>query len=592
MPAVQSWIADVCSAVDADAGAAAVVPAVQSAGTAAAPAPAPPRSRLPVRTRRLLADAEQMRLAFGPSALIRIESSDGDPPDFYRVEYQVDGLARGPDGKPVPRDRHLVEIQLTSEYPRVAPRCKVVTPIFHPNIDPTTVCVGDHWAAGERLVDLVVRIGEMIAYQAYNIQSPLDGEAAMWADLHQQQLPTDKRDLRPADEDWEWPAAIPDLPTLSLEETGKEKQHGSESASASARESAPAPVSLLPAALVPQSRPEPEPTLEPPLELVQPPRSVRRPRGLRIGAAVVLLLSVGSSLVLARLLWVTSGQLTAERNKVQQAHRDLAAKHEELAAAQDRADKAVPRAQGAEQRAAADARAAAQARQALAQAQQAAERWRLALIQAQQREAGQRKTAEELRLALKQAQQREAAQRKTAEEVTKLLESVMLGGKTRLGSVQELMALARFATHRRQRFAATARLFVEYLRGHPEWASYVAQAPPFLSDHPAYFAAAAAAMAARGEGDGAALSVEERAKLRMQALTWMREHIAFCEQRAQDRSKRKQVHDHLSYASTDGWFSGVRDGKQLAGFPEPERQEWSQLWADLASLREKCKPSR
>jgi hypothetical protein len=27
----------------------------------------------------------------------------------------------------------------------------------------------------------VVRIGEMLSYQLYNVRSPLDGEAAMWA---------------------------------------------------------------------------------------------------------------------------------------------------------------------------------------------------------------------------------------------------------------------------------------------------------------------------------------------------------------------------------------------------------------------------
>ena len=48
-------------------------------------------------------------------------------------------------------------------------------------------------------VGLVVRIGEMIAYQAYNIKSPLDGEAAMWADLNQSELPIDSRAMRPAD---------------------------------------------------------------------------------------------------------------------------------------------------------------------------------------------------------------------------------------------------------------------------------------------------------------------------------------------------------------------------------------------------------
>jgi len=37
----------------------------------------------------------------------------------------------------------------------------------------------------------------MLAYQAYNIKSPLNAEAAMWADLHQSELPTDARNLHP-----------------------------------------------------------------------------------------------------------------------------------------------------------------------------------------------------------------------------------------------------------------------------------------------------------------------------------------------------------------------------------------------------------
>jgi ubiquitin-protein ligase len=157
--------------------------------------------KIPMRTRRLRADAESMQFAFRNSAIIKVEPLEGDPPEAYRVLYNIESLEPGPDGKPIPRHEHEVEIQLTSEYPRLSPKCKIRTPIFHPNFDPTTICVGDHWTAGERLVDLVVRIGEMLAFQAYNIQSPLDAEAAMWADLNRGLLPTDARDLRPLDLD-------------------------------------------------------------------------------------------------------------------------------------------------------------------------------------------------------------------------------------------------------------------------------------------------------------------------------------------------------------------------------------------------------
>jgi ubiquitin-protein ligase len=138
-----------------------------------------------------------MRRAFADFAPIRIRSTVGDPPETYQIDYALKGLEPGRGGKPSERDHHRVEIQLTADYPRLAPKCKMLTPAFHPNIDPAHICVGDHWTAGERLVDLVVRIGEMLAYQAYNIKSPLDGEAAMYADLHPERFPTDSQSLRP-----------------------------------------------------------------------------------------------------------------------------------------------------------------------------------------------------------------------------------------------------------------------------------------------------------------------------------------------------------------------------------------------------------
>ena len=176
--------------------------AVATAGASivSADAPAQPR-RIPMRLRRLTADAQQMAAAFRDFPMIRVVSTEGDPPEVYRLEYHVKGLdrAKKPTQPPVPREQHLVEIRLTSDYPRVSPQCRMLTPVFHPNIDPSHICVGDHWTAGERLVDLAVRIGEMIAYQAYNIKSPLDAEAAMWADLHAGELPVDPRSLRPGD---------------------------------------------------------------------------------------------------------------------------------------------------------------------------------------------------------------------------------------------------------------------------------------------------------------------------------------------------------------------------------------------------------
>jgi ubiquitin-protein ligase len=73
----------------------------------------------------------------------------------------------------------------------------MLTPVFHPNISPVRICIGDHWTASEKLVDLIIRIGQIIAYQSYNIRSPLDGEAARWVDEHESMLPIDNADLYP-----------------------------------------------------------------------------------------------------------------------------------------------------------------------------------------------------------------------------------------------------------------------------------------------------------------------------------------------------------------------------------------------------------
>lgn len=157
------------------------------------------QQKLSPRQRRLASDFRMMQEQFTDFPLIHLEQAFGNPPERYVVSYHVRGIECLREDRVVYRDYHEVEIELPGTYPRTPPICKMRTPIFHPNIEPAIICIGDHWTAAERLCDLVVRIGEMITYQAHNIKSPLDGEAAMWTDLHQDILPVDGRDLTPPD---------------------------------------------------------------------------------------------------------------------------------------------------------------------------------------------------------------------------------------------------------------------------------------------------------------------------------------------------------------------------------------------------------
>ncbi len=143
------------------------------------------------RTRRLKLDYDTLTKRFAGSTAIRITGTAGLPAEMYQFQYRLKGIYVSPAGEILERDTHVLEVQLSLEYPRRAPQCRMLTPLFHPNFDDASVCIGDFWAASEGLDDLVVRIGRMIAYQEYNTRSPLNGLAAKWAAEHPNLLPID-----------------------------------------------------------------------------------------------------------------------------------------------------------------------------------------------------------------------------------------------------------------------------------------------------------------------------------------------------------------------------------------------------------------
>jgi ubiquitin-protein ligase len=149
-----------------------------------------------VRQRRLQADYEKMSAAFGARSRIRILKTLGQPPEKYQLEFLVTGLQQDLATRQLKsHSTFIAEIALTGGYPRLAPQCRMLTPVFHPNIAPHAICIGDHWAAGESLASLAVRIAEMIAYQSYNLKSPLNGEAARWVEQNKGTLPLDSADF-------------------------------------------------------------------------------------------------------------------------------------------------------------------------------------------------------------------------------------------------------------------------------------------------------------------------------------------------------------------------------------------------------------
>jgi len=153
-----------------------------------------------VRLRRLQADSDKLHDYVRRHPRVRLIQKEGNPPERYQLEYRIKSV-RMVGGELQTVQQHLVEVSLPLNYPRTPPQCRMLSPVFHPNIAPHAICVGDHWAAGESLESIVIRIGEMLAYQSYNVKSPLNGEAARWVEENKDQFPLDPVSLLPEEQD-------------------------------------------------------------------------------------------------------------------------------------------------------------------------------------------------------------------------------------------------------------------------------------------------------------------------------------------------------------------------------------------------------
>jgi serine/threonine-protein kinase len=106
-----------------------------------------------------------------------------------------------------------------------------------------------------------------------------------------------------------------------------------------------------------------------------------------------------------------------------------------------------------------------------------------------------------------------------------------------------------------------------------------------------YNAACAAALASCGVGkDADKLDGEARARLRRQALTWLRADLeAWGRLLGKEPDKvRPLILRNLRHWLTDTDFAGVRGPEGLAQLPEAEQQSWRKLWDDVAATLAKA----
>jgi ubiquitin-protein ligase len=151
------------------------------------------------QTRRLRSDLAAIERLRDESTILYFRSF-GKPVQRYLIEFRGRSLARD-RGKVTLRDHHEIEIKLGASYPRTMPEIRWLTPMYHPNISEIgLVCLGGygtHWVPSLHLDDLCVMLWDMARYHNYDIRSPYNRDAALWAANQSTfPFPTDARPLR------------------------------------------------------------------------------------------------------------------------------------------------------------------------------------------------------------------------------------------------------------------------------------------------------------------------------------------------------------------------------------------------------------
>ena len=153
----------------------------------------------------------------------------------------------------------------------------------------------------------------------------------------------------------------------------------------------------------------------------------------------------------------------------------------------------------------------------------------------------------------------------------------VLDGTDKPKDAAERLGFASLCQGHHKRFAAAARFYEEALVEQPALAAA-------LQFGHRYNAACAAALAGCGQGkDAADLKDLERARLRKQALNWLRADLdAWNELLKKNPDKvRPVIIQTMQHWQADTDFAGVRGTQALSKLPEAERPAWQKLWANV-----------
>ena len=159
----------------------------------------------------------------------------------------------------------------------------------------------------------------------------------------------------------------------------------------------------------------------------------------------------------------------------------------------------------------------------------------------------------------------------------------VLNGEAQPADAAERIALGQMCQLYKGLYAAATRFYADAFLAQPKLAENLG------SDGSRYDAACAAALAGCGQGKDADQSDDkERARLRCQALDWLRADLAAYRRLLEKEPDKARpfVLQQMQHWQQDTDFAGVRGPEGMARLSEAERLEWQKLWQDVESLRQ------
>jgi serine/threonine-protein kinase len=162
--------------------------------------------------------------------------------------------------------------------------------------------------------------------------------------------------------------------------------------------------------------------------------------------------------------------------------------------------------------------------------------------------------------------------------------SAVLKGQGQPADAAERLAFAQLCQQYKKLPRAAARFYADAFAAEPKLAAD-------LNARHRYHAARSAALASTGQGEDAVkLAHEERARLRQQALDWLRADLAAWSKKAGEGTlqNRQDVARVLQYWQKNPDLASLRDKAALDKLPEAERDAWRRLWADVAALLQRA----